>query len=99
MSVTLESLAPPQSLPEVNLTTPSDRRADIEAKHLRLATLLQEAKCEGLLLLDQENVSWLTSGAVARGIIDPNELPVLYFGPEGRWILSSNVDSQRLFDE
>jgi hypothetical protein len=26
-------------------------------------------------------------------------LPVLYFSPESRWVISSNVDSQRLFDE
>jgi Xaa-Pro dipeptidase len=100
MSVTFETQIPqPQSLPEVNLTTPSDRRADIDAKHARIATLLEETKCEGLLLVDPENVGWMTSGAAARGVVDPDEMPVLYFSPEGRWILSSNVDSQRLFDE
>jgi Xaa-Pro dipeptidase len=41
----------------------------------------------------------MTSGAAARGTLDANELPVLYFSPEGRWALASNVDSQRLFDE
>jgi Xaa-Pro aminopeptidase len=99
MSVTVEPQAPPQSLPEVNLTTPSDRRADIDAKQARITTLLQEIQCEGLMLLEPENVAWLTSGAAARGVLDPSEMPVLYFSPEGRWILSCNVDSQRLFDE
>lgn len=100
MSVTAETpAASTQSLPEVNLTTPSDRRADIDAKHARIITLLSETKCDGLLLLDPENVGWMTSGAAARGVVDPSEMPLLYFGPEGRWILSSNVDSQRLFDE
>jgi Xaa-Pro dipeptidase len=99
MSVTVEPQAISQSMPEVNLTTPSDRRADIDAKHARLVTLLQETQCEGLLLLEPENVAWMTSGAASRGVIDPSEQPVLYFSPEGRWIISSNVDSQRLFDE
>jgi Xaa-Pro dipeptidase len=100
MSVTAESHIPsPQSLPEVNLTTPSDRRADIDAKQARLATLLHEAKCEGMLLLEPENVAWMTSGAAARGVVDTAEMPVLYFSSEGRWVLSSNVDSQRMFDE
>jgi Xaa-Pro dipeptidase len=100
MSITADTHAPsPQSLPEFNLTTPSDRRADIDAKHARIATLLQEINCEGLMLIDPENVAWMTSGAAARGIVDPAEMPVVYFSPEGRWILSSNVDSQRLFDE
>jgi hypothetical protein len=100
MSITVDPPASvPQSQPELSLTTPTDRRSDIDAKHLRIATLLQETKCEGMLLLEPENVAWMTSGAAARGILDPNELPVVYFSPEGRWILASNVDSQRLFDE
>lgn len=100
MSLTAESQAPaPQSLPEVNLTAPSDRRADIDAKHTRIATLLGEHKCEGLLLLEPENFAWITSGAIARGIVDLNEAPIVYVSPEGRWIIASNVDSQRLFDE
>ena len=100
MSLTAEthvSSTPP--LPEVNLTTPSDRRADIDAKQTRVATLLQETQCEGLLLLDPENVAWMTSGASSRGILDPADTPVVFISSEGRWMLSSNVDSQRLFDE
>jgi Xaa-Pro aminopeptidase len=101
MSVTVETQTLPlsQSLPELNLTTPSDRRADIDAKHARLITLLQEIQCEGLMLLQPESFGWMTSGGAARGILDLNEHPVLYFNAEGRWVLSSNVDSQRLFDE
>src|SRR5205823_1005323 len=50
-------------------------------------------------LLEPENVAWITSGGMARGIIDAAETPAIYFSPEGRWVLASNVDSQRLFDE
>src|SRR5262245_24143484 len=82
----------PQGAAQVTLTTPSDRRADIDAKHQRLAALLEEVKCEGLLLLEPENFSWLTAGGSVRGVIDAAALPALYFSPEGRWLISSNVD-------
>src|SRR5262249_12546635 len=65
----------------------------------RVASILQETNCEGLLLLDPDNVSWLTSGAMSRGILDPRELPGLYCNGEARWLLCSNVDTQRMFDE
>ncbi len=77
----------------------SDRRADIEAKQLRVAGLLRELGREGLLLLEPENVAWLTSGATARGALDPATAPAVYCTAEGRWLITSNVDSQRIFDE
>jgi Xaa-Pro aminopeptidase len=76
-----------------------DRRADIDAKMALVAGLLKETKCEGLLILEPENFAWFTSGALARGQLDPDETPALYCNGEARWILASNVDSQRLFDE
>src|SRR5439155_16633885 len=60
---------------------------------------LQEIGCDGLLVLDPDNFAWLSGGGTARGVRDAAELPALYFTPEGRWVLSSNADSQRLFDE
>jgi Xaa-Pro aminopeptidase len=77
----------------------SDRRADIDAKMARVAELLQEVGCEGLLLLEPANFAWLTSGAMSRGLGDPNAEPAVYCNGEHRWIIASNVDSQRLFDE
>lgn len=77
----------------------SDRRADVEAKMTQVATLLGETACDGLLLLEPENFSWLTSGAMPRGQLNPDEAPALYCNGEQRWLLASNVDSQRLFDE
>jgi Xaa-Pro dipeptidase len=114
MSITVETPSPtpspspsaapaPQavihSLPELNLTTPNDRRVDVDAKQARVAALLQELQCEGLLLLDPANVSWATGGGMTRGVIDPAEMPAAFFTPDGRWALCSNVDSQRIFDE
>src|SRR5260370_21350423 len=81
------------------LTLGSDRGADIDAKMGRVAALLPEVGCDGLLLLDPDNFSWLTSGAAARGTLDPRDLPALYCNGEQRWVLCSSVDTQRLFDE
>jgi Xaa-Pro aminopeptidase len=99
MSAIVETKSPPASLPSINMASASDRRADIDAKQVRVATFLQEIGCDGLLIFDPDNFAWLSSGGAARGIADAAEVPALYFTPEGRWVLSSNADSQRLFDE
>jgi Xaa-Pro aminopeptidase len=102
MNIPVEPLAPAQqsaSEPSLDLDQPADRRGDVEAKQTRVADLLQQAGCEGLLLLEPENFSWLTSGALPRCVLDQAEQPALYFTADQRWLLSSNVDSQRLFDE
>jgi Xaa-Pro aminopeptidase len=82
-----------------DVETGSDRRTDIDGKQAKVAALLQEAACEGLLVLEPENFAWLTSGAAARGVLNPDELPAVYFNADQRWVISANVDSQRLFDE
>ncbi len=84
---------------QLALPPPSDRRSDIDGKMALVAALLQEVNCEGLLLLEPENFAWLTSGGVARGQLDDAEMPAVYCNGDARWILASNVDSQRLFDE
>jgi Xaa-Pro aminopeptidase len=82
------------------LANESDRRVDVEGKHARMADLLRQHGCEGLLVLDPANFAWLTSGACAtRGIVDPSAVPCLYYTADGRWAVASNTDSQRLFDE
>lgn len=100
MSITQETrVSTTQSLAEINLTTPSDRRADIEYKQALVANLLKEVGCDGLLVLEPENFSWLTGGGTARGILDTEAMPGLYMSGEGRWLICSNVDTQRIFDE
>jgi Xaa-Pro dipeptidase len=98
MSVT-EVTRTVESAPEISLSTPADRRSDIDAKHQRVAVLLREAECDGLFVLRPENFAWLTSGAAPRGVLDPAARPALYFSLEGRWLLCSNTDTQRQFDE
>lgn len=84
---------------QINAGTPGDRRSDIDAKQTTVAAFLQRVGCEGLLVLEPENIAWLTSGSYPRHALDPAEQPALYFGPDQRWALASNADSQRLFDE
>jgi hypothetical protein len=98
MSVTEESRSV-ESAPEISLSTPADRRSDIDEKHHRVAIMLREAECDGLLVLKPENFAWLTSGAAPRGVLDPEARPALFFSAEGRWLLCSNTDTQRQFDE
>jgi Xaa-Pro aminopeptidase len=83
----------------VSQDSESDRRADIDAKMAFVAALLKETACDGLLILQPENVAWITSGAMARGVLDPDMAPGIYCSGDARWLLASNVNSQRLFDE
>jgi hypothetical protein len=100
MSSAVELQAPPiAASPEPQAETALDRRADLDLKQKRVAALLQEVGCDGLLVLESENVAALTAGGTVRGVLDPAEAPALYFSPEQRWVLCGNADSQRFFDE
>jgi Xaa-Pro dipeptidase len=77
----------------------TDRRADIDDKMNRVAALLQEVNCEGLLLFEPENLAWLSSGAAARSLPDAASAPALWCNGDQRWLLAANHDAQRLFDE
>jgi Xaa-Pro aminopeptidase len=100
MTLTAETLVPTFDNATFSLgDMGTDRRGDLEAKQVRVANLLNEAGCEGLLVLDPDNFAWLTSGGAARSVLDPAELPALYYNLDQRWVLCSNVDSQRIFDE
>jgi Xaa-Pro aminopeptidase len=76
-----------------------DRRSDIEGKQLRVAELLREVGCDGLLGVVPETFAWLTSGATPRGILDWHDMPYAYYSADQRWLIASNVDTQRFFDE
>ena len=77
-----------------------EREDEIAAKQAAIAGLLKSAEQDGLLLLDPANFSWLTTGAVAHGVTDPIERPAVFVQNSSyRWVVCSNVDSGRLFDE
>ncbi len=100
MSVPAETLlSPVSSNADLVLTGVSDRRADIDGKMAHVAKLLHELECDGLLLLEPENVAWLTSGLTPRGLPDATTNPAGYCNGDARWLIACNVDSQRQFDE
>ncbi|MBN9120643.1 MAG: M24 family metallopeptidase [Planctomycetes bacterium] len=75
------------------------RRADIDAKQQLVSDVLEAMGCEAVVLLMPAHVAWLTAGLNVRGLIADSERPGVYTNGRQRWLLSSNVDSQRLFDE
>src|SRR5438876_1449582 len=87
---------PPPAPPPVALAA---RRADIDIKQAQLAWLMEQVECEAALLLAPAHVAWFTSGMNVRGLIADSERPGVYTNGRQRWLLCSNVDTQRLFDE
>ena len=75
------------------------RRADVDAKQLMVGRLLQAAGAEAVLLLMPAHVAWFTSGMNVRGLVADSERPGVYTNGQQRWLLCSNVDTHRLFDE
>jgi hypothetical protein len=99
MSVVEDTRAAASSAVDISISAPMDRRADIELKQTLLAGLLQEVGCDSLLVLSPNNFAWLTAGGAARGILDNDAMPALFYTAEARWLVCANPDSQRLFDE
>src|SRR5690606_39242960 len=85
--------------PEVNLTTPNDRRQDIEGKQQQVRVLHQKIVCVVLLVFETANFACLTSDGQTRGVFDPHGMAALDLSGAGRWILCSNVNTQRNFDD
>ncbi|HJZ56267.1 MAG TPA: hypothetical protein VKE74_14975, partial [Gemmataceae bacterium] len=75
------------------------RRSDVEAKQEQVARLLETIGCEAVMLFMPAHVSWFTSGMNVRGLIADSERPGVYTNGRQRWLLCSNVDTHRLFDE
>lgn len=75
------------------------RRADVDAKQERVAKILEDMQCEGAILLAPAHVAWFTGGMNVRGLIADGERPGVYTNGRQRWLLCSNTDTQRLFDE
>jgi len=88
--------APPPTPPPVALAA---RRADIDIKQAQIAWLLEQVECEGALFLGAAHIAWFTAGMNVRGLIADSERPGLYTNGRQRWLLCSNIDTQRLFDE
>ena len=77
----------------------SRRRADIDAKQALLAAVLADLQCDGAILLMPSHVAWFTGGMTSRGLIADTDRPGVYTTGRARWLLCSNTDTRRLFDE
>jgi len=86
------------SFPELDVASES-RRADIITKQAIIARILADMKCEAVLLLMPAHIAWFSGGINIRGLIADGERPGIYTNGRQRWLLCSNLDSQRLFDE
>jgi Xaa-Pro dipeptidase len=75
------------------------RRADVEAKLAELGRILPELGCEAVVLFMPAHVAWLCGGFNTRGLFADTERPGIYTNGKQRWLICSNLDSQRLFDE
>jgi Xaa-Pro aminopeptidase len=75
------------------------RRADIDAKQAAIAPILEGMEVEALILLMPAHVTWFTAGMNVRGMFADSERPGIYTNGKQRWLICSNVDTQRLFDE
>jgi Xaa-Pro dipeptidase len=75
------------------------RRATIEARLGQVTEILAEMQCEAVVFILPQHISWLCGGLNLRGLFADTERPGIYTNGKQRWILCSNLDSQRLFDE
>ena len=76
--------------------------AELEEKHARLVEWLQREKLSGVLIRRNENVAWVTGGAVELRVLTPSETGVasLLVTAEGkRYYFTTENEAPRLADE
>jgi Xaa-Pro aminopeptidase len=88
--------APPLPVPPDEVAA---RRGDVDAKQEQVGRVIEAMECEAALLLMPSHVAWFTAGMNVRGLIADSERPGVYTNGKQRWLLCSNIDTHRLFDE
>jgi Xaa-Pro dipeptidase len=84
------------------LVTEEAWNAELEAKHNQVVDWLRSEGLDGVLLKRNENIAWLTGGAVELRVLTPNETGVasLLITAEGaRYYLTTANEAPRLHDE
>jgi Xaa-Pro dipeptidase len=84
------------------LATETAWNAELEAKHEKLVEWLRAQKLCGVLLRRNENVAWITGGAVELRVLTPSETGVasLLVTAEGkRYYFTAENEAPRLHDE
>lgn len=85
-----------------SIVSESDWNAEIEAKHAKLVEFMRSQKLAGVLIRRNENVAWLTGGAVELRVLTPSETGVasLLVTAEGkRYYFTTENEAPRLHDE
>jgi antitoxin VapB len=80
----------------------ADWNAELEAKHERLVEWMRAQKLSGVLIRRNENVAWLTGGAVELRVLTPSETGVasLLVTADGkRYYFTTENEAPRLHDE
>ena len=76
--------------------------AELDEKHARLVEWLQREKLSGVLIRRNENVAWVTGGAIELRVLTPSETGVasLLVSADGkRYYLTTENEAPRLGDE
>jgi Xaa-Pro dipeptidase len=84
------------------LVTEEAWNAELDVKHNRLVEWLRSEELDGILLKRNENIAWLTGGAVELRVLTPSETGVaaLLVTAEGaRYYLTTANEAPRLHDE
>jgi Xaa-Pro dipeptidase len=79
-----------------------DWNTELETKHQQVIEWLRNENLDGILIRRNENIAWLTGGAVEVRVLTPNETGVasLLVTAEGaRYYLTTNNEAPRLADE
>src|SRR5580698_549523 len=76
--------------------------AELNAKHNQVVDWLRGENLDGILLKRNENIAWITGGAVQLRVLTPNETGVaslLVTAEGGRYYLTTANEAPRLHDE
>lgn len=86
----------------IPLVTEAEWNAELEAKHQKLVAWLREQKLGGVLIRRNENVAWITGGAVEVRVLTPSETGVaalLVTSNGKRYYFTTENEAPRLHDE
>jgi antitoxin VapB len=86
----------------VTIVTEAAWNAELDGKHEKLVEWLRAERLGGVLIRRNENVAWLTGGAVELRVLTPGETGVaslLVTGAGKRYYLTTENEAPRLHDE
>src|SRR5262249_34204468 len=97
MATVMNQAAQPLSSGEFDVTDP-DRYEDVNRKQAQVAELLARKRYDALLICQQCNFAWFTSGAECPRHDAHDPSAALFITPDARVVVANNVDSGQLFD-